>query len=102
ICLRLLRQLVRRAFSLARANTGNRIEARMEIMAMTTKSSINVKAWRGRGGRADCAGIFSPRAGQYSSIYPVAPRAKRHYRSVNGNIGRLFGGLAIAVAQRGR
>jgi hypothetical protein len=43
ICFRLLWQLARRAFSRARAKTGNKIAARMAMMAMTTKSSINVK-----------------------------------------------------------
>jgi hypothetical protein len=36
-------QLERRAFSRARAKTGNRIDAKIAIIAMTTKSSINVK-----------------------------------------------------------
>ena len=42
ICLRLLRQLVRRAFS--RAKTGNKIAARIYIIAITTNNSISVKA----------------------------------------------------------
>jgi hypothetical protein len=46
ICFKLLMQLARRAFSLARANTGNRMAARIAIMAITTKSSINVNALR--------------------------------------------------------
>jgi hypothetical protein len=37
-------QLARRAFSRALAKTGNRIAARIAIIAMTTKSSISVKA----------------------------------------------------------
>ncbi len=37
ICLRLLAQLVRRAFSRARAKVGNSMAARIAIMAMTTK-----------------------------------------------------------------
>jgi hypothetical protein len=37
-------QLARRAFSRARANTGKRIDARIDIIAITTKSSIRVKA----------------------------------------------------------
>ena len=36
-------QLARRALSLARAKTGKRIAAKIDIMAMTTRSSINVK-----------------------------------------------------------
>jgi hypothetical protein len=40
----LLWQLARLAFSRALANTGNRIAARIAIMAITTKSSIRVKA----------------------------------------------------------
>jgi hypothetical protein len=39
-------QLARRAFSLARAKTGNRMAAKIDIMAITTKSSINVNALR--------------------------------------------------------
>jgi hypothetical protein len=39
----LLAQLDLRAFSRARAKTGNKIAARRAMMAMTTKSSINVK-----------------------------------------------------------
>jgi hypothetical protein len=39
-------QLDRLAFSLARAKTGNRIAARIAIIAITTKSSMRVKALR--------------------------------------------------------
>jgi hypothetical protein len=39
-------QLARRAFSRARAKTGNKIAASSEIIAITTKSSIKVKALR--------------------------------------------------------
>jgi len=35
--------LARRAFSRARANTGNRIAARMAMIAMTISSSMSVK-----------------------------------------------------------
>jgi hypothetical protein len=35
-----------RAFPLARAKTGNRIEARIAMIAMTTSSSISVKPRR--------------------------------------------------------
>ena len=50
-CFRLERQLVLRAFSRARANTGKRIAAKMAIIAITTSSSIKVKpisfvSWR--------------------------------------------------------
>ena len=52
ICLRLLRQLVRFADSLARASAGKSSDARMAIMAMTTSSSINVNARiRSNGGK---------------------------------------------------
>jgi len=51
--LRLLKQLARRAFSRARANTGNKIAANIEIIAMTTKSSIKVNAARCRFKAAD-------------------------------------------------
>src|SRR5687768_13051905 len=44
ICLRLLWQLAPRAFSRAWANTGNRIAARMAMIAITTSSSIRVNA----------------------------------------------------------
>src|SRR5262249_11511402 len=47
ICLRLLVQLVRRAFSRAFAKTGNNIAASIAMIAITTSSSISVKArWR--------------------------------------------------------
>src|SRR6266852_1436807 len=42
-CFRLLRQADWRAFSRAWAKTGNRIAARMAMIAMTTSSSIRVK-----------------------------------------------------------
>src|SRR5918911_1683292 len=45
ICRVLDRQAVWRAFSRAWEKTGNRIAARIAIMAMTTSSSIRVKAW---------------------------------------------------------
>ena len=45
ICLRLDWQLARRAFSRARAKTGNRIAAKMAIIAITTRSSIKVNAF---------------------------------------------------------
>ena len=52
ICLRLLRQLVRFADSLARASAGKSSDARMAIMAMTTSSSIKVNARiRSNGGK---------------------------------------------------
>jgi len=41
---RLLMQEVRLAFSLARDNAGSNIDARIAIMAMTTRSSIRVNA----------------------------------------------------------
>src|SRR5437016_7804655 len=43
ICFSLLAHFVCNAFDLARARAGNRSAARMEIMAMTTRSSIRVK-----------------------------------------------------------
>src|SRR6266404_823081 len=43
-CLRLLTHADRLAVSLARLKTGNNSAARMAMMAMTTKSSISVKA----------------------------------------------------------
>src|SRR5689334_16314674 len=42
ICFMLERQVAWRAFSRAWAKTGNRIAARMAMMAMTTRSSIRV------------------------------------------------------------
>src|SRR2546429_9911086 len=44
-CFILLWHIAWRAFSRACAKTGNRIEARIAIMAMTTSSSIRVKAF---------------------------------------------------------
>jgi hypothetical protein len=43
---RLLRQEAPNAFSLALANAGRSMAARMAMMAITTKSSISVKARR--------------------------------------------------------
>src|SRR3954471_10303789 len=43
ICFVLLRHVAVRAFSRAWANTGNRIAARMAMMAITTSNSIKVK-----------------------------------------------------------
>src|SRR5437016_15809 len=61
ICLRLLRHFVWRAFPLARARAGRSSEARMAIMAMTTNSSISVKARRSAYGRAlSCIAARSP------------------------------------------
>lgn len=48
---RLLLQEVRFAFSLARLRAGRSIAARMAMIAITTKSSINVKASEERRGR---------------------------------------------------
>src|SRR6266852_1564987 len=49
ICRQFEAQADWRAFSRARAKTGNRIAARMAMMAITTSSSIRVKArWCGR------------------------------------------------------
>src|SRR5438128_10762336 len=46
-CFMLLRQPVRRADSRARAKTGNKIAARIAMMAITTSSSISVNPrWR--------------------------------------------------------
>ena len=45
-CLVLLKQLVWRAASRACAKTGNKMAARIAMMAITTKSSIRVKAER--------------------------------------------------------
>src|SRR5262249_333195 len=44
ICFRLLRHLTTWAFSFALDNAGRRRDARIAIMAMTTRSSIKVKA----------------------------------------------------------
>jgi hypothetical protein len=52
-CFILFRQAVRLAFSLALARAGNNIAASMAIIAMTTKSSIKVKA-----GPRTAAGFF--------------------------------------------
>jgi len=46
ICLRLFTQAMRLAFSLAEARAGNSNAARIAMMAMTTSSSIRVKAHR--------------------------------------------------------
>jgi hypothetical protein len=46
ICFKLERHDDRRAFSLALEKTGNKIAARIAMIAITTKSSIRVKARR--------------------------------------------------------
>jgi hypothetical protein len=46
ICFMLLWQLERRAFSRARAKTGNKMAARIAIMAITTSNSMSVKPQR--------------------------------------------------------
>src|SRR5438552_1929780 len=51
ICLVLERQAAERAFSRAWAKTGNRIAARMAMIAITTRSSISVKPRREETGR---------------------------------------------------
>jgi len=43
-CLMLFMQAVRLAFSFARDKAGNNIAARIAMIAITTNSSINVKA----------------------------------------------------------
>jgi hypothetical protein len=45
-CLRLFWQLARRADSRARASAGNRSEAKMPMMAITTSNSTNVNPLR--------------------------------------------------------
>src|SRR2546423_547653 len=52
ICLTLLKQEVARAISRALAKTGKRIDARIAMIAMTTRSSIRVKALRPTGREA--------------------------------------------------
>src|SRR5258708_40311061 len=44
-CLRFDRHFTALAFCLARASAGSNIAARMAMMAITTSSSISVKAW---------------------------------------------------------
>ena len=45
ICLRFDAHVIWRAFSLAFANTGNKIAARIAIIAITTSNSISVNAF---------------------------------------------------------
>ncbi len=54
ICLRLLTQDAARAFSRAFAKTGNRMAARIAMIAMTTSSSIRVKPLRLIGFHSPC------------------------------------------------
>src|SRR5690242_7338094 len=44
ICFKLLRQAIRLVLAFARLSAGSNIAARMAIMAITTRSSISVKA----------------------------------------------------------
>src|SRR4051812_1952693 len=46
ICFSLFRHWIRLAFSLARARAGKSMEARIAMMAITTRSSMRVKAER--------------------------------------------------------
>ena len=54
ICLLLLRSMVRCARSLAFAKAGKSMAARMAMIAMTARSSINVNAARLDGGLCAC------------------------------------------------
>ena len=67
----LLAQLARRAFSRARAKAGNKIAASMAMMAMTTKSSIKVKAARCGLGREEWDMGITAATGRF-----VAPRTE--------------------------
>jgi hypothetical protein len=69
ICFRFDAQDDRRAFSRARAKTGNRIAARIAIIAMTTSNSIKVNP------RLDKRGVTAPVFGVVFNI--ISPEA--HY-----------------------
>ena len=75
ICFKLLRQEIRCACALDLDNAGNSIAARMAMMAITTSSSIKVKA--------GFAAVFSALAGAF---------ARRPCGPAGGN------GLALMVA----
>src|SRR6266567_7454307 len=71
ICLLFDRQVALRALSRAWANTGKRIAARMAMMAMTTSSSMRVKARR-----RPMIGVLLPQRGRTAAGAPVGlPRS---------------------------
>src|SRR5438445_8473756 len=74
ICFWLPMHVVRIALSLALASTGKSIAARMAMMAMTTSSSINVKAVRGEllfppAWAGSLSGVFIGRSGCLKGYY---------------------------------
>src|SRR5437016_3678721 len=73
-CLRLERQAVDRACSRAWAKTGNRMAAKMAIMAMTTSSSISVKPDRFFMGWPPSAQRFDPYCRYSFEVNRVTPR----------------------------
>src|SRR5687768_15327863 len=97
ICFMLLRQEAARAFSRAWAKTGNRMAARIAIIAITTSNSISVKplrfimpspscAWPGGRRPPD----FSERLGRAPAHYRAGPlfKGSRIFRPVSGNNAR--------------
>src|SRR5213595_3787704 len=63
-CRRLLRQAIRRALHLAEASAGRSMAARMAMMAITTSSSIRVKACRERVCKCGKSGRLFSKGGQ--------------------------------------
>src|SRR6266404_4575893 len=94
ICFWLRTHVVRSALSLALASTGKIIAARMAMMAMTTNSSINVKAVRGEllfppAFAASLSGVFIRRSewlkGYYYAILTLpGNKRKEKMAKING------------------
>src|SRR6266576_1338824 len=74
ICRRLFTQYVCLDFSLARDNAGRSIAARIAMMAITTRSSINVKP---RLGRAEASWQAGPGSGMRVLRARLLPKAWR-------------------------
>src|SRR5262249_30982739 len=71
-CLRLLKQDALRALSRACAKTGNRIAARMAMIAITTRSSISVKPNRSLRCRGENMGTSPFSRGRWSLVRAAA------------------------------
>src|SRR6266849_1171397 len=109
-CFMLERHMLCRALARACAKTGKRIAARMAIIAMTTRSSIKVKA-RQRGTiRRIMASPFqgsvtlppAVRSGMRGAYWGVLARRLRELLLVVGLSSALGGGTASRSGQAGR
>jgi hypothetical protein len=93
----LLKQEVCRAFSLAAAKTGNKIAARIAMIAITTSSSIRVKARRDRGDDGAARNIFGNDITTSSSL-AMESGAARGVSMMSENAGASFAPLVFGLA----